>query len=161
MKHFIQAMTQYTPYRMVCRLELNDTPHHRQALFEHMYDFEKTYRWFNVKPICWMRSAETKMDVGSTLHWYFGFPFFSYRFSCTKKLPGRAGFELKVAGPLAGDGKILLLKQAGKLILHHELNVSGKNRLIHWYYGFFTLGHDPFMKGRMRKLKRLIMSETA
>jgi hypothetical protein len=130
-----------------------------EEFFSYLYDSKKVKKWFNTVPMIWFTTTGDRFDVNEITYFHILPIPFHYGIRCRELLPDHRGMLVDIIGPLKGYGRFELIPDKDGILLHHELNLQAKNKLVHYYYGLIAKGHDRYMKKRLGVLKKLLIEE--
>lgn len=152
-------MKEYPAYHKRDTLYMKNTEATLEEMFEYLYDSKKVKKWFNLFPITWFTVTGDSYDVNEITYFHFGPLPFKYGIRCKEILPDHRGMLVEMIGPLKGDGRLELVPDENGTTFVHELNLQGRNRFIHKYYGLIALGHHNYMVMRLKILRKMLIKE--
>lgn len=126
-----------------------------EDVFEHVYNTEKFYKWFNFYPIVWLTFDKKQLEVGCEGTIRFTLPPFKYTVEVTEVIPNERIEFLGTKGLLRGKISFVFSENEEGYVFEEPHYLVGKNSLVHKYFTMLLApNHVPFMRWRYKVLKK-------
>lgn len=143
---------------MTSSVYIKSTETELDDLYEHIYNTEKFYQWFNFYPIVWLTFDKDYLEVGCEGTIRFTMPPFKYTVQVTEVIENERIEFLGTKGLLRGKISFIITQKEDGFVFEEPHLLAGKNHWVHKYFMFFLApNHQPFMKWRYKILKKQLL----